>query len=141
MQTTSSRVMDYLKNLPEGATFNTVSIRQDMPDASSGGISGMMNRLLKEKAIALVERGKSFNGRLIDSYRVVDLSNVNIKDTFNGRAHSSRTHAGTSTREHLSGLLLQIASEIEQMKGSLCDFSTEELLKEIGRRMKNQQQQ
>lgn len=140
MQSTSSKVLEYLRTLPEDAVFNAVTVGRNMPqEASQGGVSAMLHRLRKEGAITIVDRSKSLNGHMIDSYRIVDLSQTRVKDNYGGRRTvTNNGHAGTSTREHLSGLLLQIASEVEQMKGSLADFSTEDLLKEIGRRMKGQ---
>jgi hypothetical protein len=135
MRSTSAHVLDLLNNLGD-AEFNASSIHDALPETSRGGVSAFLHRLHKEGAITVTGRGKGAAGKTIDTYRVVDLSDVRIKENYNGRSHSTGGR-GHSTREHLANLLMQIASEVEGMRGSLADFTTEDLLKEIGRRTRN----
>lgn len=137
MKTSSSIVLDYLKTLDAEDTFTTKSIHDNLPELSHGSISGFISKLHKESAITVVSRNKSTSGKHLDSYRVVDISSVLVRENMTRTRNVVGNRSGQTTLAHLAGLLLQIASEIENMRSPISDFTTEEIIKELSKRTKN----
>lgn len=139
MKTASSILLDHLKTLNPGETFTASLLNSYYPDMSNGAISGFINRMKTIGAIRVVKVTSGSN-RVAETFEVTpdfDLASVYVKETYNGRKQGHANHVGTTDRKRLSELLLSIAGEVENMKGSLADYSTEELLKEVSRRVKD----
>lgn len=137
MRSASSTILEYLQGFDTLTTFTNKSVAE-ATGVTQGAASGFLASLHKRGAITVVSRDKGPSGRMFDTYRVVDLSNVPVKENFHGRKSTlGANRRGQTSAEHLAGLLLQIASELESLRSGLADYSTDELLKEIGRRTRN----
>lgn len=135
-QTASSQVLEFLKTKDIGFEFSAKDMEGYLPDASVGGISGYVFKLRELGAIELVNRVR-VNGKLRDIYRTKDLSLAHAKTHFTPGDQSARSGSPQPTnRQKLVDLVISIASEIERLKVSLADYSTDELVKELGRRAK-----
>lgn len=136
----SQLVLDYLKTLSPGEAFTSTSIHVALgTDISSAGvITGLLTRLKSEGAVKVVGIQPSPSGKSHLKYEVVDLSQTVVQNRRATGGKRGRTFTGISSRERLSNLLLDLASQIESLPSTLDDFSTSELLREVERRMKKQ---
>lgn len=137
MKSGSSLIVEFLRNAPSDYVFDSFSLQNDLKEhsLSHGAITGTITRLERDGAIAVVKREVRANGRMGNFYQVVDLSEVRVKETRPKDHTVNRTNAkGTTNRHRIAALLRTLAEEVETMRGSIEDYSTSEIIKELGKR-------
>lgn len=148
-KTHSSTILEHLRSLPEGKRFTSADILDQIPDATPGAVSGLLCRLKKEghltkvgiqkapgsKGVAILQL--SANAKLDQfGYR------LNRPDEVKGN-HSPRKRASEPLHDcllqladELNDRLLLLAERASDQKTTLQHYTTEELIEEIGRRVK-----
>lgn len=137
----SQLVLDYLKTLSPGESFTSTSIHVALGTgvSSAGVITGLLARLKSEGAVKVIGLQPNPSGKSHLKYQVCDLSQVVVQNHRASGGKRGRTFSGISSREQISNLLLDLASQIELLPSTLDDFSTSELLREVERRVKRQE--
>lgn len=135
----SQRVFDFLKTLQPGETFTSAWVHASLGNVSSVGVvTGLLSRLKAEGSIKVTGIQPNPSGKAFLEYQIVDLSRSNVKNLRSPGGKKGRSMGGVSSREQISNLLLDLASQIESLPSTLDAFSTFELLREIERRVKRQ---
>jgi len=132
-------ILAHLKGLPAGATFTAagIALALEAVGVTRGSVSGFLSRLLREHRIEIVERKRGAAGKMTHSFVVKDLSAMETKGgNFPGGARG-RTASGRTSTEKIADLLLQIASEITELRTPLEHYETRELMKELARRLES----
>lgn len=141
MRTGSSTINEFLSKQQadpdHGYTFTIASLALANSSVSYGAVGGYIARL-KEAGIVKVVGSAKKGARLLDEYMLVSQPNLPVKENYSGRATTDRKEGGggPTNKERVINMLMTAASEIERMHIGLADYTTEELLKEIGRRVK-----
>lgn len=137
MKSGSYLIVEFLRKAPYDYTFDSFSLQEELKEhnLSHGTVTGTITRLERNGAIAVVKREARQNGRMGNIYQVVDLSEFRVKETRPKEHTVNRTNAkGTTNRQRVAALLRTLAEEVETMRGSIEDYSTSEIIKELGKR-------
>lgn len=139
MESQSATILGYLKTLGDEETFtsNSVFAACYKDSVNFGAVTGFLASLKKKGAITIVDMGRTVVGnRSYDVYRIVDLSNITTKNAGSVGGTIGRPVDGKSKKDKLVNLLLSVAGELDEMvvKANIRDFTTIELLKELGKR-------
>jgi hypothetical protein len=142
----SSRVLEYLlSSISPDEDFTARGILQGVQLAfpgeefSLGGVTGFLGTLKKKGAITMTGLRNGLAGKKQEVYRIVDLSEIKTKNIHTHGGKLGRTLDGKAGKDKLVGYLMDIAQQLDNMtvKNSLSDFTTDELLKEIKKRMQS----
>lgn len=139
--TTSAKIVNHLRAITDKAqTFTAETLIADLGLGSRGAVTGTLSRLRDAQCIAVIDavRGPD-STRKAAVYQIADeaaLAAFTVRDGEYAPPVRTTSSGGTTAREQIIKGLLTIASRLETMKGGLEDYSTEELLKEIQRRVR-----
>lgn len=139
MESQSAKVLTYLKNMDSGTIFTATEIHNELEQdgVSYGAIAGFLSRLKKESALTIDAMRTGPTGKKFEVYRIVDLSKIQTRNSSSGGSKIGRMVDGHTRKDKLVELLMQVASELDTMvvKSSIQDFTSDELMKEMKRRM------
>jgi len=133
METSTSKVVAYLKKQEPGYQFTRRSLQERLEDehVSQGAVSGIVHRLHQNGNIRIC--GKGLDGGTV--YKVVDMDNVRVRNTStNGGKAGRLINSRLSSKERLISVLSMVIEDLHKIKTGLDGYSTDELLKEIKRR-------
>lgn len=130
----SSRIFEYLKTLSQDAAFTSMMLVEELK-VTSGAVSGFLSKLNKAGAVKVVGRS---DGNLVYVTVPDNFVKVRIRTSTTQGSKKGHVHSGTPQVKRVSELLHQIADQVGAMKVGLDAFSTEELLKEVMRRQREE---
>lgn len=140
-QSSSSLVKEFLlqAEIPFTFTPSEVCAALAAKGVSKGGVGGFLSRLAKRDIILVIGRRDDefvYTLPAHDQLREVRVNAVAGLGSQPGRADGPHKTRKLITRESVASQLLEIAAQLEQIRPSLEDFSTEELLTELMKRQK-----
>lgn len=129
----AARTLDHMKTMPDNAKFTATSLSVDS-GIPQPHVAAFLSRLDREGAICVVGKVVNpANNRSMKQYSIVDLSNITVMER-RAPTVAPRSVSSHDNRKKVAQFLRAIAEEIEDLKSSITDFSTKELLREIERR-------
>lgn len=139
MHSTSSLTREFLMTNPGSFTANQAydAIRVKYPDEapSSGGVSGFLSRAAKAGALSVANVDGLYTYAVTDKKK---LAAITVREgQYAGGTEGRRINrkaARIPSTASIQSRLLDLAAELELARTPLAQFSTEELLAELGRR-------
>lgn len=132
---TSEQALAYLKELQSDGrsdVFTSKMICDYIPQVNQGAVTGFISHMQAKDIIKQVGR----DGKYVTYQITGDLDDYKTRGKPGKGGKIGRSLVGTTRKERLTNTLFALVEEVEKMKGDLADFSTQELLQEIGRRTK-----
>lgn len=141
LRTCSSIVLEYLKNnIKKDDEFSSIELlnilqKPSNPQVTQSAVTSFLTVLTREGAIKVIGDGISPNsGRKVNLYKIVNLSHFTTKEYHREIKETKvepRTVDNTITAKELTDLVYKL----NNIKTSLADYSIDDLLNEIRRRV------